>query len=184
MTPAGTIFWDFDGTLVSRPLMWSGACMEALDDLLPGHAVPLEALRNGIATGFPWHDPQRSYVHLSDPDDWWAHLAGRFQGVLRGLGVEGVLDPITDRIRQTIVDASRYTLYDDVIPTLGMLAAEGWRHVIVSNHIPELDQVVAALGLNDFFSAVISSARVGYESRIRKSFATLSNGLFRSAPCG
>ena len=161
--PIGTVFWDFDGTLVSRPLMWSSACLEALDALLPGHAVYAESLRTGIAAGFPWHDPEQSYVHLREPDAWWAHVANRFHVVLRELAVTAALDPITNRIRESITDASRYSLYDDVIPTLDALAAEGWRHVVVSNHIPELDQVVAQLGLNDLVDAVVSSARVGYE---------------------
>jgi putative hydrolase of the HAD superfamily len=160
---AGTIFWDFDGTLVSRPRMWSSACMEALDELLPGHTVSIDELRSGLSAGFPWNDPQRSYVHLSEPNEWWAHVAGHFQVVLRSLGVREGLDTITQRVRQKIVDASRYQVYDDVVPTLEALAAEGWQHLIVSNHIPELDQVVARLGLKGFFTEVVSSARIGYE---------------------
>ena len=161
--PAGTIFWDFDGTLVSRPRMWSGACMEALDELLPGHTVSIEEMRSGLAAGFPWNNPQQSYVHLSEPNEWWAHVTGHFQVILRSLGVRRDLDTITQRVRQKIVDASRYQVYDDVVPTLESLAAEGWRHLIVSNHIPELDQVVAQLGLDGFFTEVVSSARIGYE---------------------
>ena len=90
-------------------------------------------------------------------------MAQHFQVVLRGLGVQESLGTITDRIRLTIIDASRYQVYDDVVPTLSALEAEGWRHVIVSNHIPELDTVVARLGLSGFFSDVVCSARVGYE---------------------
>jgi HAD superfamily hydrolase (TIGR01549 family) len=161
--PAGTIFWDFDGTLVSRPRMWSGACMEALDELAPGHTVEIEALRRGLSSGFPWNEPDRSYAHLAEPDDWWAYVAGQFQVVLRGLGVQESLSSITERIRQTIVDASRYRVYDDVVETLSALKAEGWRHIIVSNHIPELTQLVARLGLSELFSDVVCSARVGYE---------------------
>ena len=162
-SPAGTIFWDFDGTLVSRPRMWSDACMEALDELAPGHTIAVEKLRHGLSTGFPWNETQRSYAQLCDPDDWWAYVAGHFQGVLRSLGVRQSLAAITERIRHTIVDASRYQVFDDVIPTLSALAAEGWRHIIVSNHIPELSQLVARLGLGDFFNDVVCSARVGYE---------------------
>ena len=134
-----------------------------IDELAPGHTVAIEELRHGLSSGFPWNEPDRSYAHLSEPDDWWAHVSGHFQIVLRGLGIQQPLGSITDRIRQTIVDASRYRVYDDVVETLSALQTEGWRHIIVSNHIPELDHVVARLGLADLFSDVVCSARVGYE---------------------
>ena len=160
---AGTILWDFDGTLVSRPRMWSAACMEALDQLTPGHPVTREDLRRGMSTRFPWHDAARSYAHLTEPDAWWAHVSTHFQQVLQGLGVRGPLHPVTDRIRADIVDASRYTVYDDVHPTLSQLAEDGWQHVIVSNHVPELPAIVQALGLAAYFKGVLSSAIVGFE---------------------
>ena len=43
------------------------------------------------------------------------------------------------------------------------LREEGWRHVIVSNHVPELAEIVAGLGIRPFFADVITSGLVGYE---------------------
>jgi hypothetical protein len=36
----------------------------------------------------------------------------------------------------------------------------GWHHILLSNHIPELPQLVEALWLSDFFVAVYSSGRI------------------------
>jgi putative hydrolase of the HAD superfamily len=43
------------------------------------------------------------------------------------------------------------------------LAEDGWQHVIVSNHVPELHTIVDALGLAAYFKGVVSSAIVGFE---------------------
>jgi putative hydrolase of the HAD superfamily len=160
---SGTIFWDFDGTLVSRPRMWSAACMEALDVLVPDHSVVVDDLRRGISRGLPWHEPERSYVHITEPDAWWAHVSTHFHDVLHGLGVRTDMERVTNRMRQTITDASRYGVYEDVVPALEGLAEDGWRHVIVSNHVPELAEIVRQLDLNEYFAAVVSSSRVGFE---------------------
>jgi putative hydrolase of the HAD superfamily len=41
----------------------------------------------------------------------------------------------------------------------------------VSNHVPELDQLVADLGLRSFFDGVVSSGVVGYEKPHQRLFA-------------
>lgn len=70
----GTIGWDFDGTLVSRPLMWSRAAKSLLErtsidyDALPGPL--LEVLNNNM----PWHAPNRAHPELSTPELWWARV--------------------------------------------------------------------------------------------------------------
>jgi HAD superfamily hydrolase (TIGR01549 family) len=46
---------------------------------------------------------------------------------------------------------------------LTALREDGWRHVIVSNHVPELTEIVAGLGIREFFAEVITSGLVGYE---------------------
>ena len=43
------------------------------------------------------------------------------------------------------------------------LRTSGWRHIVVSNHVPELAQIIDGLGLAGFFEALVSSALVGYE---------------------
>ena len=61
------------------------------------------------------------------------------------------------------IDPAGYVVYDDSFPTLRELGRGGWRHFILSNHVPELPDIVAALGLRPFVEEVITSARVDYE---------------------
>lgn len=65
--------------------------------------------------------------------------------------------------REVYLDPETWTVYDDVVPALERLSADGWRHMIVSNHVPELGKLVEDLGLSPFFDAVVNSAILGYE---------------------
>jgi putative hydrolase of the HAD superfamily len=51
------------------------------------------------------------------------------------------------------------------------LRAHGWRHVLLSNHVPELPQLVDRLGLGELFDEVLTSAATGYEKPHPEMFA-------------
>jgi putative hydrolase of the HAD superfamily len=65
---------------------------------------------------------------------------------------------------------------------LTALSAEGWRHVIVSNHVPELADVVAGLGIRAFFADVITSGLVGYEKPHPQMFEAAVRSAIPGAP--
>ncbi len=55
-------------------------------------------------------------------------------------------------------------------PALERVKTAGWRNLIVSNHIPELAELVHGLDLTRHFDAIISSGVVGYEKPHRRLF--------------
>lgn len=159
------ILWDFDGTLAYRPKEWRGCLVEVLDEYEPGHGISSEAIRPNLQDGFPWHQPDRPHPELSDPEIWWAKV----QSILAtGLQAEGMShersEEITRLFRLRYTDGSvAWKLSPDVVPVLTRLANEGWRNVILSNHVPELSDIVEGVGLGELVDQVISSAIVGYE---------------------
>ena len=66
-------------------------------------------------------------------------------------------------LRDDILNAGRYVVFDDVVPALRRAAASGWRNLIVSNHVPELESLVSDLGLTPLFESMVCSGVVGYE---------------------
>jgi putative hydrolase of the HAD superfamily len=158
------ILWDFDGTLSWRHGLWRSALMQALDEELAGHGVREDDISPYLQKGFPWHEPERPHPELNEPEAWWRHIEGLLARAFLAVGVPKVDGArLAHRARFAFIDPSSYRLFDDTHPALEALAARGWRHLILSNHVPELADIVAGLGIADLFDEVISSALIGYE---------------------
>lgn len=156
------ILWDFDGTLVSRPFMWSEAVLAALSDVLPGHEMTEEKVRRQLSAGFPWHTPMVPHPELNQGDAWWSKVSEAYAPLFQGVG-GGVQRDLKEAVRSRIIDARYYRVFDDVVPTITALSEKGWGHAILSNHIPELPDLVDRLDLGSHFEFVLSSGATGYE---------------------
>jgi putative hydrolase of the HAD superfamily len=168
----GLILWDFDGTLGyrGRPAPnaartgFSTCLVEVLDAHVPGHGIDRRAFHPFLQAGFPWQAPDMTHLHLCDPDDWWADLNPVFARALEGVGIEPhVAAELSFGIRDRYADPAEWCLYEDALPVLGKLAANGWRHVVLSNHVPELPAIASAIGLDGLIELVHTSAVTGYE---------------------
>lgn len=157
--------WDFDGTLAWRPQLWSGCVLEVLDQHEPGHGATVETIRPHLQGRFPWHRHSTPHPELSEPDAWWAALAPLLAGAIEGCGIaRGRALELTGAVRARFVDGSvGWRLFDDSLGALQATAAAGLRNVILSNHVPELAQIAAALGLDGLVQRVFTSGLSGYE---------------------
>jgi putative hydrolase of the HAD superfamily len=159
------VIWDFDGTLGYRVGRWSSALRSVLEEGVPGHDHAGEALGARPRSGFPWPGtPEVPHPALSSPDLWWEAPLPVYVRAFEAGGV----DPATSRelagkVRAACVDPRRWRLYDDAVPALRDLSSRGWTHLILSNHVPELPEILRALGLEDRFLRVFNSAESGYE---------------------
>ena len=167
----GVVWWDFDATLVSRPMMWAEVALTLLERHAPGHHVSFETMAELVSAGMPWHRPDRRAPRLGD----CRCVVGRSQPsigeIFGALGhPSAATAPALAALREDILDADRYVLFDDVIPALERSKAAGWRNLIVSNPIPELAGLVDGLDLTRHFDAIVSSGVVGYEKPHRKLF--------------
>lgn len=159
------MLWDFDGTLAWRPGLWSGCIIEILDEQEPGHGGTLELVRERMRDAYPWSRHQQPHTHLVDAEAWWASLTPALTGAIVACGVaERRAAALAGEVRARFVDGNRgWRVFPDSRAALLMTAAAGWRNVILSNHVPELAALVAALGLADLVQDVHSSALTGYE---------------------
>ncbi|HEX4323243.1 MAG TPA: HAD family hydrolase [Gaiellaceae bacterium] len=159
------IFWDFDGTLAHRPGMWRGCLVETLDEHEPGHGIDPENLRPFLRTGFPWDSPDVPHPELTDPDAWWKHVQLMLAAAYEGVGIEsGRAAELAGRVRDRYVDPARvWELFPDTAPVLAHLRSEGWHHLVLSNHVPELPAIAEGLGLTPLVDHIVTSAATGYE---------------------
>jgi putative hydrolase of the HAD superfamily len=153
--------------------MWSGCLVDALEEVSPGHGYSRETFRPHLAHGFPWHEHETAHPELCDSDAWWAHVGALLTTAYTTAGVDDASAAAAAvRVRAVYADHTRaWQLFDDVLPTLATLNDDGWRHAILSNHVPELSTLVAGLGLDTLVEAVVNSAVIGYEKPHPEAFA-------------
>ncbi len=158
------IFWDFDGTLGYRPENWSGALLAVLADHDSDHGITVADLRPYLREGFCWHTPEIPHPHLADPDRYWQVLEPVFERAYVAAGVgPAVARKAARKVRVRCLDPSTYSLYEDTVPTLAALSAAGWRHRMITNHVPEFPSILDALELRPAFDHITNSGTAGYE---------------------
>ncbi len=177
MSGVRLLIWDFDGTLAHRrgETGWSILLAEALDAEEPGHGHSADTFRPHLRDGFPWHRPEVAHPELGEPEAWWAAvqplLARAYEAA--GYAPARALE-LAEAAQRLYVDPTvGWTLFDDTLPALERLSQAGWSHAILSNHVPELRQIVSALGLDALVAAVSCSAETGYEKPHERAFASV-----------
>ncbi len=159
------LIWDFDGTLAYRQGKWSGALVDVLDIAYPDHNFISDHFRPHIQRGFPWHHWERTNEPDLDPSLWWKRLTPIFKRayMLAANYPETEATQLTQSVRECYLNQNRWKLFDDVVPVLSLFLKRGYRQVVLSNHVPELNQLLAVLGIASFFERVFNSAVTGIE---------------------
>ncbi len=170
------LLWDFDGTLGYRVSGsvgsgWTASLLETLDIALPGHTVTLDQIRLFLQTGFPWQEADRPHLHLTSADLWWEAILPVLERAYLGVGLDRDLAwTLARQFRAVYLNLDRWRLFDDVLPTLDVLSSHGWTHATLSNHVPELGDIVQHLGLTSRMALVFNSAETGYEKPHPRAF--------------
>jgi putative hydrolase of the HAD superfamily len=181
VTDVRLLIWDFDGTLAHRrgETGWSILLAETLDAEEPGHGHSADTFRPHLRDGFPWHRPEVAHPELCEPEAWWASVQPVLGQAYEAAGyVPARALELADSARRLYVDPGvGWALFDDTLPALERLSQAGWTHAILSNHVPELRQIVAGLGLDDVVGLVSCSAETGYEKPHAAAFASVVDRL-------
>lgn len=166
------ILWDFDGTLGYRSSgAWTASLWEVLQAEEPQSTVTQEQLRPFMQSGFPWHQPEKPHTHIQTADAWWQSIQPVLTAAYIGVGLSpSRAQVLTRKFRATYLTLDRWRVYEDVIPVLLGLTAAGWTHCILSNHVPELMDIVNHLGLSPYFHRIFNSAETGYEKPHPRAF--------------
>jgi len=175
------LIWDFDGTLAHRrgETGWSILLAEALDAEEPGHAHTAQTFRPHLRDGFPWHRPEIAHPELCEPAAWWASIRPLLARAYEAAGYEPARAlELAEAAQRLYVDPTvGWTLFADTLPALERLAQAGWAHAILSNHVPELRQIVSALGFDEHVGFLSCSAETGYEKPHKRAFASVLEPL-------
>ncbi len=159
------LLWDFGHTLSNHGWVWSNSLAQAINQAYPEKNLTGEITKPLVAKGFPWHTPEIAHDQIKTADAWWLELMKPvFVRVFEALEIpESEFENLIQATRQECLDPKHWTLYEDVIPMLEKLSEHGWKHVILSNHYPELEEVVVKLKIRHFFEHVFTSGIIGFE---------------------
>jgi putative hydrolase of the HAD superfamily len=159
------LIWDFEGTLGYRLGNWSGTLVEVLQREAPECHASVEDIRLHLQDGFPWHHPEQPHKPHQPAEVWWEALTPVFERAFRcsaGLAAREV-GRLAQHVRAVYLDPARWRFFEDTIPCLRALTVQGWQHVVLSNHVPELPTIIHALGLAPHIVRVFTSAETGFE---------------------
>ena len=172
------LVWDFNGTLGYRDDHWRGALRDLLAAEAPEFLPLQEVLPAFFRAAFPWRHPETPHPHLNDADAWWPALEPTFDLTFLALGIDPArADRFSRRVRHYYRAAHRWHLYPDVLPALDALSAEGWQHALLTNHVPDLPEILDSLGITDRFIHIGNSAATGYEKPHPRAFAALTEAV-------
>lgn len=166
------IIWDFDGTLGYREGgNWAETLLEVIRRVDPGATCTPEDVRPLLAAGYYWHRHAEPHPEIRTTEAWWRGLRPVILRALHVLGYDGrPAERMADLVPATFADPSRWRLYPDALPTLDALAARGWTHHVLSNHVPELPDIARHLGLLGRLASLHNSAQTGYEKPHPRAF--------------
>ena len=172
------IFWDFDATLAYNDGKWTGTATDLVNERYPELPVRRDDIRPSMSDGgFPWHNPDLAHPGQS-PDEWWESLQPLLIRAYRNASVpEDIAIELAGLFRAAYLDISKWHLFDDTITGLAALRDLGWKHYILSNHVPELPSIVEQLELMPYLEEVSTSAETGYEKPNPEAFRQMIRKL-------
>ncbi len=159
------LIWDFDGTLgYQKNGYFSGSLLQSIRKDNPQTDLTIEQIRPLMQADFPWQMPERPHTHIRTPDEWWARLNPVFERACIALGFDQArAAEYAARVRGIYTDLQNWGIFEDTVPTLQRLKDRGWSHILLSNHAPELTEILSYLGIDQYLEAVFNSAQTGYE---------------------
>lgn len=167
------LFWDFHGTLIYPDSLWSPQYLKTIRLYFPESALTEQEIRQAFPKGgYPWDHPEKEHIQYRTAKQWWTHMESIFFLLYTRCGfTESQALLLSQNTRKQLIQPDNVRFYPDVRPQLQRLSQMGFRNIVLSNHLPELDEIIAAHGYSDLFEQCISSACYGYEKPRPELFA-------------
>lgn len=165
------ILWDFDNTLAYRDGMWTQSLVNVLGNNGYNH-IDSKLISKVFETGFPWHRHKEAHSAYFNNMTWWDYVNTLISKALHAIGITNIEEnkKLTCQFKDEYLRIDAWHLFEDTICNLEYSHLQGYSNAILSNHTPELEELVEGLGIRNYFEIVITSGKVGYEKPHPKFF--------------
>ena len=171
------ILWDFDGTLAYRDGMWTDTLFSVLQRNNI-YTILKEDIRPLLNIGFTWDSPDSPHKDLFLGKNWWEYYEDYFAEVFRLFNIpDSTCKKLSAEVKVEYMDRTKWHLFPDTKSALIKSLNTGYKNVIISNHIPELSEIVHNLSIEEYFYRIYSSANIGYEKPNKKIYEYVLNDL-------
>ena len=171
------LLWDFDGTLAYREGMWTDTLLSVLQRNNITN-ISKEDIRPLLNIGFTWDSPDSPHKDLFLDKEWWEYYECYFTEIFRLFNIpENMCKKLSTEVKVEYMDKTKWHLFTDTKDALIKSLAAGYKNVIISNHIPELSEIVQNLNIEKYFIKIYSSANIGYEKPNKKIYEYVINDL-------
>jgi putative hydrolase of the HAD superfamily len=165
------VFFDVGNTLLYPHPSVSRVCEEILR--AAGHDRDLEAIESLM----PLVDAYYEDRFRADDTFWTSEEAtsgvwvGMYSLLCRRLGIEDEAEQLARLVYDEFGKPERWAAFDDVVPALRRLRADGVKVGVISNWDGRLVHLLDGLGLTPWMDTVVSSASVGLHKPDPRIFA-------------
>lgn len=158
------LLWDFDNTLAYRDGMWTKSLSNVLNNN-GYYDFDKDIISTTLQKGYPWSRHEEAHKDYFGEHSWWEYINSLIIGALNAIGMtdSDENEKIAKQFKDEYLRYDAWYLYDETLRNLDYSVQNGYSNIILSNHVPELSNLVESLGITKYFKTQITSALVGYD---------------------
>lgn len=171
------LIFDFDNTLAYRDGMWTATIYEIL--LENGYdSIKKENIEPYTHNGFPWNDYEIPHKDFFKNLSWWDYMENMIKNIIKNFNIcDEKSYKLSKLFRDKYLNINKWHLFDDTYEALVKANKNNYKCYILTNHTPEIRDIIKGLKIENFFKNVYNSADIGYEKPHYKIFQSVLNDL-------
>ena len=157
------LIFDFDHTLAYRDGMWTATIFEILQE--NGYnKITYDEIELYTKSGFPWYDYEIPHEKFFKDLSWWGYMEKMIESILIKLNIDNSkANKLSKLFKDKYLNIEKWHLFDDTYEVLEQANNNNYKCYILTNHTPEIHDIIKGLKINKFIKKVFNSADIGYD---------------------
>ena len=171
------LIFDFDHTLAYRDGMWTATIYEILQEN-DYNNISYNKIEPFTHIGFPWYDYEIPHKVFFKDLSWWEYMEKMIKNIFLNLDIKDKeANKFSKLFKDKYLNIEKWHLFGDTYEALTKANKNNFECYILTNHTPEIRDIIKGLEINKFIKKVYNSADIGYEKPHYKIYQALLNDL-------